>query len=76
MPEPMSTKHVRTVADLVRFGCGLKIDCHACGNGKTFADGVSCARAGVTGELDVLARKLKCSRCSAKEAKLTVLPPA
>lgn len=75
MPLPMSTKHVRTVSDLVRFGCGLKVDCMACGGGSTFDDGVACAKAGVTGDLSTLAGKLKCSRCGAKEAKLTVLPP-
>ena len=26
----MSTKHVRTAADLVRFGTGLKVDCANC----------------------------------------------
>lgn len=71
----MSTKHNRTVADLVRFGCGLKVDCLACGGGKTFADGVDAAKAGVNGELCKLAGKLRCSRCGAKEARWTVLPP-
>lgn len=47
----------------------------ACGGGSTFDDGVACAKAGVTGDLSTLAGKLKCSRCGAKEAKLTVLPP-
>jgi hypothetical protein len=27
----MYTKHVRTAADLVRFGCSLKVECTACG---------------------------------------------
>ncbi len=71
----MSTKHVRTVGDLVRFGCGLKVDCLACGGGSTFATGLDAAKAGVKGDLSALAGKLKCSRCGAKEARLTVLPP-
>ena len=31
----MSQKHVRTVADLVRFGCALKIECGNCGTART-----------------------------------------
>ena len=31
----MSTKHVRTAADLVRFGCSLKVECNACGAART-----------------------------------------
>jgi hypothetical protein len=31
----MSTKHVRTAADLVRFKCGLKIECGSCGYART-----------------------------------------
>ena len=71
----MSTKHVRTFGDLVRFGCGLKVDCLVCGSGSTFATGVAAANAGVKGDLGALAGKLKCSRCGVKEARLTVLPP-
>ena len=39
----MSTKHVRTAADLVRFGTGLKVDCASCGNSRTM-DGYAVAR--------------------------------
>ena len=31
----MSTKHIRTIADLVRFGAGLKIECGSCGSART-----------------------------------------
>ena len=31
----MSTKHVRTTGDLVRFGAALRIDCRACGATRT-----------------------------------------
>jgi hypothetical protein len=70
----MSTKHVRTVGDLVRFGCGLKIECGNCGNSRTL-DGFGVATALGTGSLDYISRRLKCSRCGAKESKVTVLSP-
>jgi len=70
----MSTKHVRTVADLARFGCGLKIECGACGNSRT-ADGFAVAKVLGTGDLGYIARRLKCSRCGVKEVKMTVLSP-
>src|SRR5215213_1408156 len=31
----MSYKHVGTAADLVRFGCSLKVECTACGAART-----------------------------------------
>lgn len=70
----MSTKHVRTVADLVRFGCGLRVDCGSCGNCRTM-DGYGVATALGTGSLAYIARRLKCSWCGAKEPKVTVLSP-
>jgi hypothetical protein len=73
-PAAMSTKHVRTVADLARFGCGLKIECGACGNSRTM-DGFEVAKALGTGQLAYIARRLKCSRCGAKESKMVVLSP-
>lgn len=73
----MSTKHVRTVADLVRFGAGLKIDCLGCGYSRSF-DGIELARipAAGTGPLREIASRLKCSRCGARgDAHATILPP-
>jgi hypothetical protein len=70
----MSTKHVRTVADLVRFGCGLKIECGGCGNSRTL-DGFDVAKALGTGDLEYIRPRLKCSRCGAKESRMTVLSP-
>lgn len=70
----MSTKHVRTTADLVRFGCGVRIDCFGCGASRT-VDGVDLARAVGSVELAVLERRLKCSRCGAKDGRITKLPP-
>jgi hypothetical protein len=72
--EGMSTKHVRTVADLVRFGASLKVDCQSCGAART----LSCfdaARLAGSQPLAQLGLRLKCARCGAKAAKLTVLPP-
>lgn len=70
----MSTKHIRTIADLVRFGAGLKIECGACGSAKT-VDGFEAAQLGGSGPLRELGRRLKCGRCGAKEARLAILPP-
>jgi len=39
----MSTKHVRSAADLARFKCGLKIECGGCGNSRTL-DGIEVAK--------------------------------
>ncbi len=71
----MSTKHIRTAADLVRFGAGLKIECGSCGNAKT-VDGFELAHSLGTGDLREMSRRLKCNRCGMKEAQLTLLPPA
>ncbi len=70
----MSTKHVRSAADLARFKCGLKIECGGCGNSRTLDGNV---------DVDILAmpacaaiqQRMKYSRCGAKEAWLTVLSP-
>lgn len=70
----MSTKHVRTNADLVRFGASVKIDCGACGASKTL-NGAEMVKSCGAGRLAGCERRLKCSRCGAKEAWLTVLPP-
>ena len=40
----MSTKHVRSAADLARFKCALKIECAGCGNSTTL-DGFDVAKA-------------------------------
>jgi hypothetical protein len=66
----MSTKHVRSAADLVRFGAGLKIDCMGCGNSRTL-DGYGAAKACGTKEYSKIQPRLKCSRCGARESKLT-----
>jgi hypothetical protein len=70
----MSFKHIRTTADLVRFGCGLKVDCCHCGSSRTF-DAAEAMRDAGHVELRRLAERLRCIRCGTKQARLTVLPP-
>lgn len=70
----MSTKHVRTGADVVRFGASVRIDCRECGATRTLA-GAEFAKACGAGSLGITAKKLKCSHCGAKRAQLLVLPP-
>lgn len=70
----MSTKHVHNAADLARFKCGLKIECGGCGNSKTM-DGIEVARVYGTKPFAAITQRMKCSRCGAKEARLTVLSP-
>lgn len=71
----MSTKHVRTAADLIRFKCALRVECGRCGYSMTL-EGYELARSARTNlELHGLASKLKCSRCGGKEATVSVLSP-
>jgi hypothetical protein len=70
----MSTKHIDTAADLVRFGASVKIDCAKCGAARTL-NGAEVVRACGPGSLRACERRLKCSRCGGKEAWMTVLPP-
>ena len=76
MNSRMSTKHIRTIGDLVRFGAGLRIECSGCGAARTL-DGYEAAKIGGGGSrLSVLAGRLECLRCGAKQARLMILPPA
>lgn len=70
----MSTKHVRTTGDLLRFDVGLRIDCLSCGASRTL-DAFTVGKVAGSMELNALERRLKCSRCGRKEARLTKLPP-
>ncbi len=70
----MSTKHVRTAADLVRFETALKIECTSCGNSRTLS-GFDVVKLCGTQDLRSLQHRFKCSRCGAREASLTVLSP-
>jgi hypothetical protein len=70
----MSTKHVSTAADLVRFRFSLRIDRGSCGSLRTM-NGFDAAIVGGTGSLASLKRRLRCSRCGNCEALLTILSP-
>jgi len=70
----MSTKHVRTTGDLLRFGAALRIDCKDCGASRT----LSASEAVQTFSLAPLshaAERSRCSRCGRKAAKAIVLSP-
>ena len=70
----MSTKHIDTAADLVRFGASVKIECGACGSARTMS-GTEMVKACGAGSLKAIEWRLKCLRCGGKEAWLTILPP-
>lgn len=70
----MSYKHVGTAADLVRFGCSLRIECGACFAANTLTGAEVVQRCGA-GDLARIKRRLKYARCGAKAAQLVVLDP-
>ena len=70
----MSSKHIRTAADLVRFKTALKVECGRCGNSRTMSGFDVVKQFGST-ELSRLPARLKCSLCGAREAKLATLSP-
>ncbi len=70
----MSTKHVRTAADLARYGCSLKVECGGCGAARTLNAVEVVQRCG-PGDLSAIRERLKCERCGMKAAQLVILPP-
>lgn len=72
--EQMSTKHVRTAADLVRFGASLKVECGECGSATTMS-GQMVVQAGGAGSLAEVRARFRCSRCGKRAARFVVLPP-
>lgn len=70
----MSTKHVRTAADLVRFKLGLRVACLDCGHVNELA---AMEAFGILGALPLaeLEPRLKCSLCGVKRAQMTFLHP-
>ena len=68
------TKHVRTVADLVRFKRSLKVERDRCGNSRTLS-GFDVVKLCGSQDLRQVQDRLKCSLCGARGAKLTVLSP-
>ncbi|QNP46069.1 hypothetical protein H9L14_02000 [Sphingomonas sediminicola] len=70
----MSTKHVRTTGDLVRFGASLRLDCSGCGAARTLSGPEAVQTFGLAPLTHARARA-KCSRCGVKAARIVVLPP-
>ena len=70
----MSTKHIRTTADLVRFRASVRIDCASCGSARTL-DGQALVQACGLLPLPAAQARLRCVRCGAKGARMAVLPP-
>lgn len=70
----MSTKHVRTTGDLIRFDCALKVDCTYCHSSRTLSANAAVKGLGLV-DLRKVAPRFRCIRCGMKLAKLTVLPP-
>ena len=70
----MSTKHIRTAADLARFKAALKVECRDCGNSITLS-GFDVARACGSDDLQSIERRFKCSLCGAKNVRLATLTP-
>ena len=70
----MSTKHIRTTADLCRFRASVRIECGACGAARTLS-GTQMVQACGPGSLGAAQGRLKCARCGAKAARVAVLPP-
>ena len=70
----MSTKHVRTTADVSRFGCSVKIECTGCGSARTVS-GMELVRACGSVGLEAARQRLRCGRCNRRAARMVVLPP-
>ena len=70
----MSTKHVRTTGDIVRFNCALKVECTHCRSSRTLNARETLEALGVV-DLKGLSRRFRCSRCGMKQARVAVLPP-
>jgi DNA-directed RNA polymerase subunit M/transcription elongation factor TFIIS len=70
----MSTKHINTGADLVKLGASVKVECRSCGAAKSLS-GTEMVEACGAGNLKAIERRLVCSKCGAKEASITILPP-
>jgi hypothetical protein len=70
----MSTKHVRTTGDLIRFGCALRIECTNCQSTRTLSANAAVKGLGLA-EIRGVSRRFRCIRCGMKAAKIVVLPP-
>jgi hypothetical protein len=70
----MSTKHVRTTGDLMRFGCALKVECTHCQSSRTLSASSAVKGLGFV-DLRGVSRRFRCQRCGMKQARVKVLPP-
>jgi hypothetical protein len=70
----MSTKHVRTATDLVRFKLGLSVECLACSRVLTH-EGYEVVKEVGSLQLRSLEPRLKCSHCGAKKVRMSILHP-
>ena len=70
----MSTKHIRTTGDVVRFGCALLVECTHCHNTRTF-DAKAVLLAFGNWPLKGIAQRCRCTRCGFKQARARVLNP-
>ena len=68
----MSTKHVRTTGDLVRFGLKLMIECSQCGSTNVLTGAETVQLGGMT-NLASLQRRLRCNQCGERAAILRYL---
>lgn len=69
----MSTKHVRTTADLVRFSLNLTIECGQCGSSNILTGIEAVQVGGAQTSLATLQRRLLCEHCGERAAKLRYL---
>jgi hypothetical protein len=70
----MSSKHVRTTADLIRFGCALKVECCHCQSSRTLSANSAVKGLGLV-VIKGVAKRFRCMSCGTKQARVTVLPP-
>ena len=70
----MSTKHIRTTGDLMRFDAALKVTCRSCGAARTF-NALDAVQAFGNVPLWHTEERLKCSRCGKRSPKVETLSP-
>jgi len=70
----MSAKHIRTTADLVRFRASVRVDCGHCAAARTMTGPDVVSSCGVS-DFEAMEQRLRCARCGARQARVTVLPP-
>jgi hypothetical protein len=70
----VSTKHVRTTGDLMRFRCSRKVECTFCGNARV-SDAAAAYMALGNWPLEGVSRRFRCERCGYKQARTRVLDP-